>query len=57
MVAFAGDTDGSASYTTLDDQLLSTRVRWQPIAGFQAYPQVDPTLVGDVNSNSGCRCQ
>ncbi|HMW64287.1 MAG TPA: Ig-like domain-containing protein, partial [Accumulibacter sp.] len=48
--AYVADTNGSASYTTLDQQRLQ-RVISAYDSGFSAYPLVDPIVVADVNNS------
>jgi autotransporter-associated beta strand protein len=48
VVAYAGDADGSGSYSTADSVLI-TRASLQTDTGFAAYPLVDPVIVADTD--------
>ena len=50
LVAYAGDADGSGTYSS-KDALLITRVVLQTDSGFSAYPLVDPVIVADTDGS------
>ncbi|MCB1967273.1 MAG: tandem-95 repeat protein, partial [Candidatus Accumulibacter sp.] len=49
LVAYLGDTSGDASYGTLDGQRIQ-RVLVKRDSGFDAYANVDPLIVADINA-------
>jgi len=55
LVGFSGDTSGNAACGTIDSQLASkvvaARLAGASQIGFAAYPNVDPTVVADVDAN------
>jgi autotransporter-associated beta strand protein len=50
LVAFAGDADGSGSYSSADAVAI-TRAGLQVDSGFVAYPLVDPVIVADTDGS------
>ena len=50
-VAYLGDASGNSSYSGLDASLM-TNFSIGFNSGFDAYPAIDPLLIGDINSDN-----